>query len=1118
MAMELTLDSMQGVEDQETSRPDFSDSALISYCRNLAEKINRSTLQHILIEARLLSKQTSRDQVRQICPTSSAWMTLVKNALSSEQSRPAALRALSLLISAQMASSDADHRVETSLKKVRQAAEREDLSRIRREFEKLREYSAELGTLELENPEILVFLAAGSDRARSAVVQALRSEAPKKSGLRLTLPEIDAPPPTDRMAVMEEADGRPNAQLRAEGTEELRLRMQEYTNAVPPSIKWNIDALVINTAPCLAIEWPECKPISTSLNSLNEKLQGFVTELGSDDVSIEGLPRLKADLEESRSAISLRISGLMEEISSIEDELRRKVETALDSLQPELAERSSRIRMALAAPGTPTPKDEIVAAINASNEVLQQKTESIAESIRSLEISAPYLAPEARHILETKVRNLVLHLRPEELKNLVQETEIKTEEPRRIQQKVKEAAAQVLSALDQIESTTFPIDLIDRIERAVTEADGKRAVEIIAQASANEKTSRDSEVAVLTGNGQLEPETPTESGEIAATYPPFVADTTGFVPRDRFTANDPRLPTRSEDLVQFLKEQCFAAIRRNSIAGTVDNALDILLLASRATSGNEYWTDTALVILFCLPVPAPELEIWSESLADTVTNSLRALDCDTLLNYVRELIHQPNVESALVERLVHAELLPAVDRLAGVLYQALILDAPYLLEDIARAIGYGVTYGDKVTCRELLIALCRSAGIPATTTNRIGKLLQNEQVGIKTVDKSNLPEWTVEGMAAFQSALLERGKLPARLPGRGGTLQLRVPVSVSKNGGFGYFPGRDEAEFALLLSNLQSTALSCVELSLPKSRNPWLIEDVLCFVGPMLPNSRRLVRFKVKLNTELVGDTSFELGWQGRYHEPGIRETRFEDSKIESLSFVQAKSLILASYDGAGGKPLILEGEPLRLSSTSVRRALNDILSGLAGKGIAALVIGRRRRGKTSILQTVAQQKEVRAQYAVISDAWEDVPSLSLSQTLQHLGMVFDRATRTIGVQIDSLADRLDYDQSSGWMVIQNWLDDLSAILPSPVRLLLLLDEFQKWISSLDPLSRTRVFSILRGLFNRPEGGNLSISIVFVRTQQYSRVHQEQCGLPECVQDSFSGGVQPGRDGDPYSV
>ena len=36
--------------------------------------------------------------------------------------------------------------------------------------------------------------------------------------------------------------------------------------------------------------------------------------------------------------------------------------------------------------------------------------------------------------------------------------------------------------------------------------------------------------------------------------------------------------------------------------------------------------------------------------------------------------------------------------------------------------------------------------------------------------------------------------------------------------------------------------------------------------------------------------------------------------------------------------------------------------------------------------------------------------------------MVFDRAARTIGVQIDSLADRLNQDQSSGWMVIQHWI------------------------------------------------------------------------------------------------
>src|SRR5207249_3107405 len=56
--------------------------------------------------------------------------------------------------------------------------------------------------------------------------------------------------------------------------------------------------------------------------------------------------------------------------------------------------------------------------------------------------------------------------------------------------------------------------------------------------------------------------------------------------------------------------------------------------------------------------------------------------------------------------------------------------------------------------------------------------------------------------------------------------------------------------------------------------------------------------------------------------------------------------------------------------------------------------------------------------------------------------------------------------------------EELTAKLNSETRLLLLIDEFQKWISSLRDDERARVLSSLRGLFNRPEGGKLSISIV----------------------------------------
>jgi hypothetical protein len=103
-------------------RSDFSDDALVAFARTLADRVNRNALQQMLVEARLLPRLISRDDLRRACPTSASWITSMRRALAAPESRPAALRALSLLVSAYMSSSATDHRVETAVRKARQGA------------------------------------------------------------------------------------------------------------------------------------------------------------------------------------------------------------------------------------------------------------------------------------------------------------------------------------------------------------------------------------------------------------------------------------------------------------------------------------------------------------------------------------------------------------------------------------------------------------------------------------------------------------------------------------------------------------------------------------------------------------------------------------------------------------------------------------------------------------------------------------------------------------------------------------------------------------------------------------------------------------------------------------
>src|ERR1700747_2993336 len=121
----------------------FSDNALVRFAQTLSIKINRAVLQQILIDSRLLPRTANREELRRICPNSSKWDAFISDRLMTREGRPGAMRALSLMVNHYLSDTGIDQRVETSIKKARQAADRGDLARVEREFQRLRDYSEE---------------------------------------------------------------------------------------------------------------------------------------------------------------------------------------------------------------------------------------------------------------------------------------------------------------------------------------------------------------------------------------------------------------------------------------------------------------------------------------------------------------------------------------------------------------------------------------------------------------------------------------------------------------------------------------------------------------------------------------------------------------------------------------------------------------------------------------------------------------------------------------------------------------------------------------------------------------------------------------------------------------
>ena len=220
-------------------------------------------------------------------------------------------------------------------------------------------------------------------------------------------------------------------------------------------------------------------------------------------------------------------------------------------------------------------------------------------------------------------------------------------------------------------------------------------------------------------------------------------------------------------------------LQRNSVAAAIDHALDILLLAGNAQIGTQPWSEAGLAVLASLPAGSLEAANWGQSLAESLRDSLGSQDSSTLRNYLGNLILQPDFEEAISERFVHSELVPFVDTLGLALHASVSIHRPYLLEDVARAIGAGVAYGDQVACKTLLLSLARAAGEGSDTLHHAEKWLDNERAYSTATERNRVSDWIAEGIKAYHAALGDRNKTPFRTPSRGSTLRLQVPPSVS---------------------------------------------------------------------------------------------------------------------------------------------------------------------------------------------------------------------------------------------------------------------------------------------------------------------------------------------------
>lgn len=181
---------------------------------------------------------------------------------------------------------------------------------------------------------------------------------------------------------------------------------------------------------------------------------------------------------------------------------------------------------------------------------------------------------------------------------------------------------------------------------------------------------------------------------------------------------------------------------------------------------------------------------------------------------------------------------------------------------------------------------------------------------------------------------------------------------------------------------------------------------------------------------------------------------------------------------GVGGQPVdLLEGNTLELSSESVRRCFTGLREALAaGKGVRAVVYGRRRRGKSSISLSLSQDSQVATRWHIVRDQLNATPLGSLATALERLAALLANGLRAADVPAAPPVLASD-NRDRAVLEYQQWLREVCALANKPIRILLLMDEFQRWLSRLTRNDAQSLLTVLRE-FNERALGHVEVSFV----------------------------------------
>nr|BDT37402.1 serine/threonine protein kinase [Myxococcus sp. MH1] len=225
-----------------------------------------------------------------------------------------------------------------------------------------------------------------------------------------------------------------------------------------------------------------------------------------------------------------------------------------------------------------------------------------------------------------------------------------------------------------------------------------------------------------------------------------------------------------------------------------------------------------------------------------------------------------------------------------------------------------------------------------------------------------------------------------------------------------------------------------------------------------------------------------------------------DESYVLPLRF-EERALAEAEITGFNGEPVDLNDEKtFRLSSSSVQTCFKKLRGRLRqGRAVRAVIFGRRRRGKSSICASLEGDREIQKLFSVRRHVWNGPRMTTAATAFSTLSELLVEALARSGVDAAAMnvTDLSRADEMSQRFL--HWFDRLSESLKEKTRVLLLLDEFQKWIAGLgSKQERLALLAALRHFNER--SGKLEVAFVLSGLQSLKGLVQESTDLANAVE------------------